>query len=149
GPGMVATAFAGYPAPCLLGLGAAMLAVTEWYLAALVIGVLLLAGMLLAVRNLFGVLALVLTGAALVALVLYAPDDVQRVGVSVLAWFLLFGGLRSVGELHRERRDLRVRTTDADLLARLTRVPAIVWVALFGLVGLGSLAGAVRLLFQA
>lgn len=148
GPGMVATAFAGYPAPCVLGLGAAVLAATEYYLAPLVIGVVLLVGMLLAVRNLFGLVALVVTGASLVAVVVYASEEVQRVSVSLLAWFLVLGGLRAVGELQRDRRYRRARDSDADLLARLTRVPAIVWVLVFGLVAVGTLVASVALLLE-
>ena len=146
GPGMVAMAFAGYVAPCLLGLGAAVLAVTDWYLVPLVIGVVLLVGMLLAVRNLFGVVALLVTGAALVALVLYASPETQRISVSLLAWILVLGGVRAVGELQRDRRHRRGRDSDADLLARLTHVPAMVWVLAFGLVAGGTLLASVTLL---
>lgn len=146
GPGMVATAFAGYVSPCVLGLGAAVVAATDWYLLPLVVGVVLLVGMLLAVRNVFGAVALLLTGAALVAVVVYAPAQVQRASVSLLAWFLLLGGLRAIGELPWSRRSRRGMESDADLLARLTRVPAMVWVAAFGLVAVGSLLASVALL---
>lgn len=146
GPGMVATAFAGYAAPCLLGLGIAALAVTEWYLVPLVICLVLLVGMLLAIRNVFGFLAVIATGAALVAVTWYVPEQYQQASVSLLAWFLLFGGLRAVGELPRSRRSGRIRESDADILARLTRVPALIWIGLFVVVAVGSLVASGALL---
>lgn len=146
GPGMVATAFAGYAAPCLLGLGIAALAVTEWYLVPLFICLVLLVGMLLAIRNVFGFLAVIATGAALVAVTWYVPEQYQQASVSLLAWFLLFGGLRAVGELPRSRRSGRIRESDADILARLTRVPALIWIGLFVVVAVGSLVASGALL---
>lgn len=146
GPGMVATAFAGYVAPCLLGLGIAALSVTDWLLVPLVLCLVLLVGMLLTIRNVFGFVAIVATGAALVAMTWYVPERYQQASVSLLAWFLLFGGLRAVSELPRSRRTGRVRESDADILARLTRVPAMIWIALFALVALGSLVATGALL---
>jgi hypothetical protein len=55
------------------------------------------------------------------------------------AWFLLFGGLRPVAELARGRRQRWSRGSDADQLARLTGVPAGLWVTVFLLVALGAL----------
>lgn len=146
GPGMVATAFAGYAAPCLLGLGVAALAVTEWHLVPLVICLVLLVGMLLAIRNVFGFVAIIATGAALVAVTWYVPAQYQQASVSLLAWFLLFGGLRAVSELPRSRRSGRIRESDADILARLTRVPAMIWIGLFVVVAVGSLVASGALL---
>lgn len=149
GPGMVATAFAGYVAPCLLGLGIAALSATDWYLVPLIACLVLLVGMLLAIRNVFGFIAIVVTGAALAAVAWYVPDQYQQPSVSLLAWFLLFGGLRAVSELPRSRRSGRIRDSDADILARLTRVPAMVWTGLFGLVAVGSLVASGALLLVA
>jgi hypothetical protein len=42
-------------------------------------------------------------------------------------------------ELHVQRRGGRARTSDADVLARLTRVPGLVWVGLFWLVNAAAL----------
>jgi hypothetical protein len=56
-----------------------------------------------------------------------------------MAWFLLLGGIRPVLELQQSRRRSRVPRTDADQLARLTGVPAGVWVTLFALVSGGAL----------
>jgi hypothetical protein len=58
-----------------------------------------------------------------------------------VTWFLLLAAVRPVGELWRERRRRRGQgRTDADQLARLTRVPAGVWVGFFGLGTLAALA---------
>jgi hypothetical protein len=54
-------------------------------------------------------------------------------------WFLLLGGVRPVGELQRLRGRGQLRDSDADQLARLTRVPGLLWVGLFGLVNVGAL----------
>ncbi|HET9611582.1 MAG TPA: M50 family metallopeptidase, partial [Acidimicrobiales bacterium] len=54
---------------------------------------------------------------------------------------LLLGGVRPVAELRRQRRYQPGQPTDADILARLTRVPGSLWVALFGLATLAALGG--------
>jgi hypothetical protein len=149
GPGMVATAFAGYVTPSLLGLLTSALIDAGHYAVALAAGVVLLAAMLVATRTLFGVLAIVVTGATLVAVRWYTPDLVQYAGACLLAWFLLVGGLRAVVELQRTRRRGRSRDSDADQLARLTAVPALIWVAAFTLVAVGALAASVALLVRA
>jgi hypothetical protein len=149
GPGMVATAFAGYVAPSVAGLATAALVAVDQHAALLVIVVVLLAAMLIAIRNVFGVVAIVATGAVLVAARWYAPEPTAQATASVLAWFLLFGGLRAVTELQRTRRSPRSRDSDADQLARLTSVPAIIWVALFALIAIGALVASTALLLRA
>lgn len=149
GPGMVATLLAGYVTPCLLGLAAAALVAADQQQLILGCSIALLAALLVTVRNVFGGIAIVLTGAALLAASLYASPPVQEAGASLLAWFLLFGGLRSVSDLRRGRRGGRGRDSDADQLARVTRVPAAVWVLTFALVNLAALAAATVLLVSA
>lgn len=140
GPGMVLTAAAGYVTPSLVGLvGVGLLAfdqVTIMLWAATVV----LAGMLIMVRNLYGVVSLVVTGAAVVTVSQLASPDVQAAFGYGMVWFLLLGGVRPVGELWRQRRRQPGARTDADHLARLTHLPAAVWVGLFGAVTLGALA---------
>ncbi len=142
GPGIVATAAAGYLAPPLLGLGDAALLASGHLVAALLLSFLLLAVLALLTRNAYGILA-VLVVAATVALVIWRGSaQVQAAFGYVMAWFLLIGGVRPVLELWQSRRRSRGRPTgsDADQLARLTQVPAGLWVALFALVAAGSLA---------
>jgi hypothetical protein len=138
GPGMVLTAAAGYLAPSVVGLVGVVLLAYNQVTVMLWATVALLLAMLAMVRNAYGALSLVVTGAAVVALSLLAAADVQAAVAHAATWFLLLAAVRPVWELRRERR--RSRQTDADQLARLTRVPGGAWVALFGLLTLGALA---------
>jgi len=73
----------------------------------------------------------VLTGTAVFAVSWYAAPAVQAVFAYLAVWFLLAGGVRPVFELQRLRRRGRMRDSDADQVARLTRVPALLWVGVF------------------
>jgi len=140
GPGVVLTAAAGYLAPPLLGLGAAALLATGHVAGMLVLSLALLAALAVAVRNAYGLLAVVIIGAA-IAIVLWRASALGEYALGyALTWFLLFGGVRPVLELQRARRRKRTGRTDADQLAVLTRVPAGVWIGLFGMVALCALA---------
>jgi len=142
GPGMVATAAAGYLAPSLAGLIGVVLLAFDQVTVMLWAATGLLLAMLVMVRNAYGALSLVLTGAIVVAVSLLAGADVQAGFAYAVTWFLLLAGVRPVGELWRERRRRRrgQGRTDADQLARLTRVPGGVWVGFFGLGTLAALA---------
>jgi Peptidase M50B-like len=140
GPGIVATAAAGYLAPPLLGLGTAALLATGHLVGALLLSLVLLAALTLMVRNAYGVLATV-TVAAAVALVTWRGSSLLQAAFAyAMVWFLLAGGIRPVLELQRSRRRGRASRSDADQLAALTGVPGGVWVALFALVAIGALA---------
>mgnify|MGYP003934984205 FL=1 len=139
GPGMIATAAAGYVAPSLLGLGGALLA-SAGYVRALLWGALvLLAGMLLLIRNVFGAVSLLVVGGALFALSWFTPDEVQGVVAYLGVWFLLVGGVRPIFELQAKRRRGTAGNSDADQLARLTHIPGTVWVGFFLLVAAACL----------
>ena len=140
GPGMVLTLLVGYLTPPALGLAAAAALAAGWVTAMLWGTLALLAGMLLQTRNVFGAALRVVTGAGVLALSQWAPPQTQAVAGQVLAWILLLGGTRAACELVRVRRRARRGTSDADQLARLTRVPAVVWAGGFVL---GSAALAV------
>ncbi|PVZ12094.1 M50 family metallopeptidase [Actinomycetospora cinnamomea] len=146
GPGMVATAAAGYATPPVLGVGAAALVAADEIAAMLVIAVVLLLATLILVRNAYGVLSVVLTGAVFVVVAAYGSAGVQYGFACFVTWFLILGGLRTVLEVQRKRARRRAPDSDADQLQRLTGVPAGIWVALFLLVGVFSLLGAGRLL---
>ena len=141
GAGMIATLAAGYVAPSALGAGYALLLAVDRISAALWLGVVLLAGLLLVVRNVYGVLSVLVTGAVLFAVPWFAAPWIQAAFAYLVAWFLLLGGVRPVLELQQLRRRRRAPHSDADQLARLTRVPGLAWVALFLLVTLALLAG--------
>lgn len=140
GPGMVATAAAGYLAPSLAGLVGVVLLAFDQVTVMLWAATGLLLAMLVMVRNAYGALSLLLTGAIVVAVSLLAGADVQAGFAYAVTWFLLLAAVRPVGELWRERRRRGQGRTDADQLARLTRVPGGVWVGFFGLGTVAALA---------
>jgi hypothetical protein len=146
GPGMVATAAAGYATPPVLGVGAAALVAADAISAMLVIAVVLLLATLILIRNAYGVLSVVLTGAVFVVVAVYGSANVQYGFACFVTWFLILGGLRTVLEVQRKRTRRRAPDSDADQLERLTGVPGGIWVALFALVGIFALIGAGRLL---
>lgn len=148
GLGMVLTAAAGYTAPPLLGLaGAALLA--AGHITALLWGATaLLLVMLVMIRNAYGALTVVLTGALFLLVSWLTGARVQAAFAYLVVWFLLVGGARPVAELQGSRRRDRSGSSDADQLARLTRTPAALWLLFFYAVALCSLAGGARWLLE-
>jgi Peptidase M50B-like len=149
GPGMVVTAAAGYVGPALVGLAAAWLLTRGHAVGVLWALLVLLALLLLQIRNFFGLWSVLVAGAGLFAVTWWAGPDVQLIAAYVVTWFLLVAAPRPVVELHRQRRRGRGRSSDADLLARLTRVPGLAWVGFFLAVTLGCLLAGGRLLVLA
>lgn len=131
GLGMILTASAGYVAPSLMGLGGALLLADGRISTTLLLTTLMLALMLLMIRNLYGALSVVLTGALVFAVSWWAPTVVQSSFASVLVWFLLIAGPRPVWELQAKRRLGQAPDSDADQLAGLTGIPGLVWVGIF------------------
>lgn len=140
GPGMVATALGGYVAPSLLGLGYAAMLTAGRITALLWISIALLAGMLVFIRNAYGVALIVVTALIVFAMSWFAAPRVQAGFAYFFTWFLLVAGVRPIAELQGKRRRGHARDSDADQLARLTGVPGLLWVGLFGLVAIGALA---------
>ncbi|WP_232236213.1 M50 family metallopeptidase [Nocardia sp. BMG51109] len=137
GLGMILTTMAGYPAPSAVGLGcAALLGVGRLTLMLWVV-VAALAILLFVIRNLFGFLAVVVTGAVTLGVSWYGTVVWQGVFGYAVAWFLLIGGLRAVVELQRVR--VRGDGSDADQLANLTRLPGLLWVVVFAAASLAAL----------
>jgi hypothetical protein len=139
GPGMVFTLLAGYVAPSLLGLGGAWLLGGNRITLLLWLAVALLLAMLVMIRNVFGIVSVVVTGAVVFAVSWFASPQVQAAFAYAGVWFLLIGGVRPVGELQTLRRRGRLPESDADQLAWLTRVPALMWVGVFGIVTIAAL----------
>ena len=131
GPGMVATGLAGYLGPALLGLGAAYLLREQHALAVLWLAVLLLGLLLLQIRNFYGLYAVLVSGLGVLAVSWWGSGAVQSLTAYTGTWFLLLAAPRPVLELQQARRGGRARDSDADTLARITRVPGIVWVLVF------------------
>jgi hypothetical protein len=147
GPGLALTAAAGYVTPSLLGAGAAALLAARHQTALLWLALLLLAATFLAIRNVFGALAVLATAGGVFAVSYFASAAVQAGFAYLAAWFLLLGGMRPALELAgRRRRSPRSRLSDADQLARLTGVSCAVWVTAFILVCTAALALGARLL---
>lgn len=147
GPGMAFTALAGYVAPSVLGLVFASLVGQDLITAVLVLVALLLLGVLIMVRNAYGVFTVVASAVVLGLVALVAPPVVQAPFAYLLTWFLLFGGVRPVVELQVKRHRGQARDSDADQLSRLTAVPAVLWVLVFVVLTVSCLlAGALWLL---
>ncbi len=143
GPGMVATMLAGYPAPALVAVGAAVLLNAGYAVGLLWALVALSAAMALFVRNVYGFAVLLVIGGG-VGLASWTLPAVVLSGLAyLLVWTLLLAAPRSVVELSAQRRRTaraggRDTSSDAAQLAPLTGVPALVWVTVFGLVTLIS-----------
>jgi hypothetical protein len=146
GPGMVFTLLAGYVAPSLLGLAGAWLLGGNRITLLLWLAVALLLAMLVMIRNFFGIVSVVITGAVVFVVSWYASADAQAVFAYTGVWFLLLGGVRPVAELQTLRRRGRLPGSDADQLAGVTRVPGFFWVVLFGLVNVVALVAGGALL---
>lgn len=146
GPGMAFTLLAGYLTPSLLGLVGAWLLADNRITLLLWLSVVLLLAMLVMIRNVFGLVSMAVTIAVVFAVSWFTAAEVQAGFAYAGVWFLLLGGVRPIGELQRLRARGQLPDSDADQLARLTRVPGVLWVGLFGLVNLSSLVvGAVLL----
>ena len=139
GAGMVAMLAAGYLAPAGLGLVAALLLAAGRSVGLLWLLVLLALALLLWVRNGFGFLVLLAGGAGVLLLTWYAAGTVQSVAAYLIAWLLLLAAPRPLVELLAAGRR-RGRTSDPDQLARLTRVPAVLWILVLLLANLAGLA---------
>jgi len=147
GPGMAFTAMAGYLAPSVLGLLFASLLGADLVGTVLVLIALLLLGVLVMVRNAYGVFTVVASAAVLALIAFVAPVELQAPFSYLVTWFLLFGGVRPVAELQVKRRRGQARDSDADQLGRLTAVPAVLWVLVFAVATISCLiAGALWLL---
>jgi Peptidase M50B-like len=150
GLAVVLTSAAGYLTPSLLGAGAAWLLAAHHVTAMLWLLLALLTATFLAIRNAYGVLAVLVTVGAVLAVSWLATAAIQAAFGYAAAWFLLLGGVRAIVELQGHRRRSRRRgevgTSDADQLGRLTGVPAGAWVAVFALVCVAALVLGTRLL---
>ena len=139
GPGMVLTCAAGYVGPAVFGLGAAALLAAGHAVGLLWALLGLLALLLVQIRNWFGLWSVLLTGAVVLGATWWLPSSAQATFAAVATWFLLLAAPRTVLELQAARRRRRAPDSDADQLARLTRLPALAWVGVFLAVDVGAL----------
>lgn len=103
------------------------------------LAVLLLALLLLQIRNFFGLWIVLLAGLGVVAVTWWGSDAAQSLAAYTGTWFLLLAAPRPVLELQQLRRAGRARDSDADMLARITPLPGLMWVGVFLIVTLGCL----------
>ncbi|MEC4018313.1 M50 family metallopeptidase [Streptomyces sp. H27-D2] len=144
GLGMILTAAAGYTAPSLIGLGGAWLLAAGHITALLWGATVLLIAMLVMIRNAYGALTVILSGAAFFLVSWLTEASVQAAFAYGVVWFLLLGGVRPVFELQSKRRHGGAPDSDADQLSRLTHAPAAMWLFLFHAVSLCALVGGAR-----
>ncbi|WP_274561881.1 M50 family metallopeptidase [Streptomyces spiramyceticus] len=148
GIGMILTAAAGYTAPPLLGLGGAWLLAANHITLFLWIATALLIAMLVMIRNAYGALTVILTGAAFLLISWLTSPEVQAAFAYAAVWFMLIGGVRPAFELQSKRRHGGAPDSDADQLSRLTHVPAAMWLFLFHTVSVCALLGGGRWLLD-
>lgn len=139
GPGMVAMLAAGYLAPALVGVGAALLLAAGRSLGLLWLLVLLLLTLLLWVRNGFGLVVVIAAGVVLGLVSWYAAPATLSLLAYLIAWVLLLGAPRPLLELLGAGRRGR-RGSDPEQLASLTHLPTVGWTLLLLV---GNLAGLV------
>ena len=139
GPGMILTTAAGYVGPALLGLAAAALLADHRAVGLLWALLILLALLLIQVRNWFGLWSILVSSAVVFGASWWLEPQAQSAFAYGLTWFLLLAAPRPVLELQTQRRRSGATSSDADQLARLTRVPAIVWVGFFLAATVGAL----------
>ncbi|GAA4387197.1 M50 family metallopeptidase [Actinomadura verrucosospora] len=139
GPGMILTAMAGYVTPPLLGLLFALLLEDGRITLMLWFTLALLAAMLIMIRNAYGALSVIVTGAVVFAVSWLGSATVQAGFAYLAAWFLLLAGTRPVIELQRMRARHMAPSSDADQLHHLTGVPGLAWVGLFAATALLAL----------
>jgi hypothetical protein len=139
GLGMVLTCAAGYTGPGLFGLGAAALLASGHAVGLLWALLGLLALLLVQIRNWYGLWSVLVTGGVVFAATWWLPADAQAAFAALATWFLLLAAPRTVLELQSSRRRRRAPDSDADQLAGLTGLPALVWVGFFLVVDVGAL----------
>ena len=98
------------------------------------------------VNDALGSVGVIVAAAVVVAVSWWANPEAKVALAHLGTWFLLFGAPRAVVELQSVRRRGRGHESDADQLARLTRIPGGLWVALFAIVTGGGAALGVLLL---
>lgn len=144
GFGMALTLLAGYPAPSVVGVLVAWAVAAGHSALALWGALVLLLLVLVQIRNWFGLWSVLVAGAVVGAVTWFADPAWQMRAALAVAALLVLGGLRAAVELPAARR--RDGASDADQLARITRVPVGFWLLVFVLAGLAGAAGAGALL---
>jgi hypothetical protein len=123
GFGFGVAAAVGYIGPSAAGLIAVGLISIGRIVAVLGLGLLLLAAMLLIVRNFFGLIVILICGALLYLIVSYTTTGVQTVIAYGVTWFLLISGPKVASSAARKPKDV----TDAGILGGMTFLWPSAW----------------------
>lgn len=142
GPGMVATAFAGYPGPAIAALGLTLGVHYGYSTATALAAAAALAAVALLVRNLYGLFLVASLGGAGYVAATHVPADQYALLLLTLAAVLAAGGVRTVAELAARRRRADIATSDAGQLSALTGLPIGFWLAAFQALNLACIATA-------
>lgn len=123
GFGFGVAASVGYIGSSTAGLIAAGLISIGRIVAVLGLGLLLLAAMLLMVRNFFGLIVILICGTLLYLIVSHTTTGVQTVIAYGVTWFLLISGPKAASRAARKPKDV----TDAEVLSRMTFLWPSAW----------------------
>lgn len=140
GPGMVIMLAAGYLGPALAGIGAAGLLAAGYSVGLLWLLILVLALMLLMIRNGYGLLVLLGVGGLVFLVSWFLEPRWQSAVAYLITWVLLIAAPKPVLELIAMRRRRADRGSDVDQLARLTPIPGALWSGLFLVCNVAGLA---------
>lgn len=130
GLGMVATTWAGYPAPAILGALLVWTATRGWAAPVLTALLVILLISWVRVRSLLTALVMLAVSAGTAALWWAGDDDLQAQVLLAVGLVLLIGGWRHLGAVWRGRDP----GSDPAVLARLTPVPRLLWLLSFAVV---------------
>lgn len=136
GLGMILTLAAGYPAPAIIGLAMAWLSALGYSIAVLWLLVALCVAMSIMVRNLFGLVVLIVLGGGVGVLTWYAPTAWLAILSYLGTWLMLLAAPRPLVELARHPGP----GSDVAQLGRLAP-PRIGWYAVFWLITVGCFVG--------
>jgi hypothetical protein len=128
----LAAGLAGYLGPSIFGVaGAWMLVHHISPRSVLLMTLVLIAMLLIMVRNLYGLFVVPLTGALIWVVAMRATEQVQLVFAYIWVWFLLMGGSRQIPELYSVWK--ATGEPDTSNLAAKTGLSSAFFVALFWL----------------
>lgn len=134
GPGRVATTWAGYPAPALVGAGVVGAAAAGWGAPVLLLTAVVLAGGLLRARSLYTVLVMLAAVGAVGWLWWAGAGHVQGLVLLALGVMLVLGAWRHLAAVVRAPG----AGSDPAVLARITPLPRLGWTLSYVLVLAGA-----------